>query len=130
MTIYRIDVEVVAPVKPTEDPEYVAQAITELFPNVEITHTTGELIGRTHTVDRFVDLLAKQRIQDTARTILHESIDGDSIVFSLNKQAAFVGVVNFAIDDPPELGDIVVSIRVEQPDPHHFVEAIVNPNAD
>lgn len=126
--IYRIDVEAVTPVNPTEDPERVAAAVEAVFPDADIDHGTGELVARTHSIDRLGELLAKQRIRETARTTLLAGVEGDTIAFTLSKQAAYVGVVNFALEDPAELGDIAVRIRVEQPDPSRLVEWLTAPD--
>lgn len=128
--IYRIDVEAVGPVNPTEDPTAVRQAIGSLLPDADIEHGHGEIVGRGHSIDRLTELFAKQRIQETARAALLESIDGDTIAFTVSKQAAHAGVVNFALDEPAELGDISVSIRVDQPSPTHLVETMTSTGGD
>ncbi len=128
--IYQIDVEIVAPVNPTEDLTRVIDAITNIFPNATVTESVGELIASTHSIDRFVELLEKQRIRETARTTLHDQVVDDTITFAISKQAALEEVVNFALAQPAELGDIVVSIRVEQPDPHQLIEQLLRPEDD
>lgn len=125
--IYQIDVEAVAPVYPTEDADRVRQAILALFPNADVEEGHGELIGRAHSVDRLGEMLADQRILETARGELLGGIEGDTVSFSVKKQAASAGVVNFALDEPAELGDIAVSIRVERPTPRRFVEDLTAP---
>lgn len=125
--IYRIEIEVIAPVEPTEDPEEVEAAIFELFPSATIERDEGRLIATAHSIDRFSEHLARQRILDTARTQLLKSRAGDTLRFRLKKQAAHAGVVNFALDDPDELGDLIVSIHVEQPSPEEFIEAVTAP---
>ncbi len=128
--IYRIDIEVVAPVYPTEDDDRVVAAIEAIFPNAEIDRHPGELIATAHSVDRFGELLAKQRIMETARATLLGGIEGDVVSFSLNKQAALANVVNFAIEDGAELGIIDVRIEVEQPTPQAFVEDFTAPASE
>lgn len=125
--IYRIEAEVVAPVNPTEDPERVARAIRSVFPNADIEEGHGELVATAHAVDRLAELLETQRIQETARATLMDCIEGDTIAFAISKQAALAGVVTFALDEPAELGDIHVRIRVEQPAPDQLVEAMTAP---
>lgn len=125
--IYRIEIEVAAPVNPTEDPDLVEAAITELFPTATVESRDGELVGRAHSIDRFAELLAKQRILDTARSRLNDAIVGDTIRFRLKKQAARAGVINFALDGPDELGDLRVTIDIEQPSPAELVDAMTAP---
>lgn len=125
--IYRVEIEVIAPIEPTEDPEEVRSAILEVFPSAEITSQDGRLAATAHSIDRFTELLSKQRILDTARARLKESRTGDSLGFRLKKQAAHAGVVNFALDEPDELGDLIVRIHIEQPSPEEFIEEITAP---
>jgi predicted RNA binding protein with dsRBD fold (UPF0201 family) len=42
----------------------------------------------------------------------------------LKKQAAFEGVVNFAVGEPDELGEIDVEVRVREPDVESFVDYV------
>lgn len=48
------------------------------------------------TLERFYELLRSQCIVDSARRVLQASQSGDFMKFELNKQAAFMGVVNFS----------------------------------
>lgn len=129
MVLYRIDVEVVAPVYPTEDSDRVAEAIRNLFPMADVEDGDGEVLATSHSVERFAELVAEQRIRQTARTQLLEGLTGDTLTFRLRKQAATVGVVNFALDEPGELGDLTVSIRIDYPDPEQFIELLTAPDA-
>lgn len=128
--IYRVEIEAVTPVSHTEDPERVIAALEEVFPSAEIEHQHGELIARAHEIERLSELINKQRIQETARATLLEAIEGDTISFAISKQAAHAGVVNFALDDPAELGDIHIHIRVDQPSPAQLVEFMTRPDTE
>lgn len=128
--IYKIDVEIVAPVYPTEDPTRVTTAIESIFPTAEVEENTGEVTAVTHSIDRFSELLAKQRIKETARMVLSEGTEGEVISFRLSKQAALANVVNFAVDEGAELGDIDVRIRVEQPTPDRLIEELTAPTEE
>lgn len=128
--IYRIEIEAITPVRPTEDPDRVDEAITSIFPTAEIEHAHGEARATAHSIDQFAELLARQRILETARAHLLERIEGDTVAFRLKKQAALAGVVNFALEDASELGDIAVRIRIEEPSPDHFIEELTRPGGD
>ena len=128
--VYSVDVEITAPVNDTEVTDRVADAITNIFPGAEIASRHGELIATTHTLDHFAELLREQAILDTARGQFFEGREGDTFTFALKKQAAFEGVVNFTVGDPPELGDVHVSVRVRDPDVESFVDAIAPPTED
>lgn len=126
---YRVEVEVVAPVRPTEDPERVAEAVHNLFPRADVEPADGELIARTHSLERLSESLSRQRILETARSRLLDSIEGDTISFTLDKQAAAAGVANFGLERPGELGDLAVAIRVREPDPVRLVEWLTGEGA-
>ncbi len=119
-----IDVEVTAPVYPTELPERVEEAITALFPEAEVERREGEVVGRADVMDRFAERLREQAIVDTARDVLRRGIEGDAFSFRLKKQAATEGVVNFAVGGPAELGDLHVRVRVEAPSVEAFVDEL------
>ena len=55
---------------------------------------------------------------------------GDSVSFRLKKQAAFVGVVNFVVDDPGELGTIAVRVSVEEPGVEELINQVAPPTED
>lgn len=125
---YRIDVEVTAPVYPTELADRVDRAITSLFPEAEVEERPGELIGRAHALAHFADRLREQAILDTARDVFHEGIEDDSFAFELKKQAAYEGVVNFAVGKPDELGELHVRVRVESPSVEAFIDRLTDPD--
>lgn len=122
MDAHDIDVEVTAPVYPTELSDRVADAITTLFPEAEIEERPGELVARTTSVDRLAERLREQAIVDTARDEFRRSVEGDTFAFRLKKQAATEGVVNFAVGGPAELGDLHVRVRVREPSAERFID--------
>jgi predicted RNA binding protein with dsRBD fold (UPF0201 family) len=121
---YRIEVEVTAPRYPTELPDRVEQAITALFPEAEVEERTGELVGRAHAMDHFAERLREQAIVDTAREVFRRNVEGDAFAFTLKKQAAYEGVVNFAVGNPDELGDLHVRVSVEAPSVAGFIDRL------
>lgn len=127
MSAYRITVTVSAPIAGTEVPDRVARAVENLFPEAELTVGTDRVEGEAHAVETFSERLKEQQILDTARSHLRERIEGETIRFRLKKQAAFVGMVNFSVGNPDELGDIEVAIRIEEPEPEVFVEELAPP---
>ena len=120
--IHRIDVQVTTPLNPTEVKARVEDAITNLFPTAEVEERHGELIAEAHSMDRFAERLREQNIVDTAREVFRRNLEGDTFAFDLKKQAAHQGVVNFAVGNPDELGDLHVRVRVEEPDAEAFIE--------
>lgn len=120
--IHSIDVEITTPLYPTEVRDRVEDAIHELFPGAVIEERHGELVAETHSMERFAERLEEQNITPTARDVFLEGREGDTFVFDLKKAAAFEGVVNFAVGNPDELGDIHVRVRVEKPDAPAFID--------
>src|SRR2546427_3434481 len=80
-----------------------------MFPDLRIEPTVDRVVGFTDRLDRLREQIRTQRIRDTARRQLLAGRRGDRTTVSLSKQAAFVGVVNFAASSP--LGDITVEIE-------------------
>jgi predicted RNA binding protein with dsRBD fold (UPF0201 family) len=109
-----MDVRIVARVGPTEDMDKVTAAIRNLFPRASVEPQEPSertlLVATTTSLDRFKTLLEKQKIRDTARAILHAARQGDHLSFTLHKQAAYSGIVNFATVDHP-LGHLEVTVR-------------------
>lgn len=131
--IYSVDVTIRVPVHPTEVTDRVTDAIQELFSGIDIEERpsgsereSGEIVAETHSLEYFSELLYEQEILDTARSTFLDDLEGDTFTFRLKKQAAFEGVINFAVGSPDELGDIHVSVTVDDPDPESYI-ALVAP---
>ena len=122
--IYSVDVRIVAPVNDTEVTDRVADAVRNVFPDAEPVHEDGQLVAETHSLDAFSDVLHEQEILDTARRVFLNDATDEGFSFALKKQAAFEGVVNFAVGEPDELGDIDVDVRVREPDVESFVDYV------
>src|SRR3989442_15603874 len=86
-------------------------ALRNIFPDVRIKSTEGRIVGTTENLDRLREVIRTQRIPDTARRQLLAGRRGDRNTVSLSKQAAFVGVVNFAASSPP--GDHPVEVQYD-----------------
>lgn len=128
--IYSVDVQITAPVRDTEVTDRVADAVQNLFPEAEIESNPGELLARSHSMDRFSELLHEQAILDTARGQFFANREGDTFSFRLKKQAAFRGVVNFAVGEDSELGDLHVRVKVREPDVETFVDHVAPPTEE
>ena len=96
--------------RPTEDIEKVTAAVRALFPDVQVTaEPEGRVVGTTESVEHLREQIRNQRIRDTARRQLLAGRHGNRTTVTLSKQAAFMGIVNFAASSP--LGDVVVEIE-------------------
>ena len=101
-----------AKVFPTEDPGKVRQALLNLFPGADLVEGECGMTASTTDLSHFMELVRRQRILDAMRATLLRGIEADSITFSLNKQAAFVGKISMVEGNVP-LGAIIVTIQDE-----------------
>ena len=122
--IYRVDVQISAPVRDTEVSDRVEDAIRNVFPDAEIERRPGEVVATAHSLERLSERLHQQQILDTARSVFFSHRRGNRFAFALKKPAAFEGWVNFSVDDPGELGDITVEVLVDQPDLEAYVDHV------
>jgi len=104
-------VRVEAPCRPTESLAKVERALLNLFPDLAFEREDDLVIGTTASLERLRELFRDQRIRDSARSQLLKGRAGDRTRVLLNKQAAFVGRVNFSTGSP--LGDISVEIQAD-----------------
>ena len=128
--IYRIEATISVPVRDTEVTDRVKDTVTNLFPNAELRSERGEIVGTTHSLDQFSELLHRQAILDTARSEFFRRQSGPYFSFSLKKQAAFQGVVNFAVGEESELGEIDVEVRVDDPDVDSYIDHVAPPTEE
>ncbi len=69
------------------------------------------------SLERFRMILQRDRIRAAARSVLRRSVEGDRIVFYLNKQAAYAGHVSFsAPEGESPLCPIQVIVDTGNPD--------------
>jgi uncharacterized protein len=62
-------------------------------------------------------ILQRDRIRAAARSVLRRSLDGNRLVFFLNKQAAHAGHISFsAPEGESPLGPIQVTVETEKPE--------------
>ncbi len=128
--LYRITVEITAPVYDTEVTSRVSDAITNLFPNADLEVQPGKIVGTAHSLSHFSELLHRQEILDTARGEFFENRAGQTFRFALKKGAAFEGRINFSVGQPDELGEIAVEVRVSEPTLEEYVDAVAPPTED
>ncbi len=87
-------------------------ALLNLFPDLRFEREDELVIGTTERLDRLREMIRIQKIRDTARGQFLSGRSANRTRVFLSKQAAFMGLVNFAAPSP--LGAIVVEI--EDPD--------------
>jgi predicted RNA binding protein with dsRBD fold (UPF0201 family) len=106
-----IEVSVYALIRPTERVEKVVSAVEKIFSGLIIDTRADriEAYNGPKSLRIFHKLLREQEILDTARSVMLKGQVGRTIQFRLNKQAAFMGIVNFPPEEEP-LGSIHVQI--------------------
>lgn len=109
-----IEVSVYAMIRPTERLEKVVSAVEKIFPGLimDIRGDRIEAYNSLESLRTMHKLLREQQILDTARSVMLRGQVGNTIQFRLNKQAAFMGMVNFPPEEEP-LGSIHVKITGE-----------------
>ncbi|MEM0042498.1 MAG: RNA-binding domain-containing protein [Thermofilaceae archaeon] len=110
-------------VRPTEDKEKVAKAVTNLFDVKLSEERVGEstfLVGEgdASSLFKFRRLLFEQRILDAARTFMLKGLTASGFTFYINKQAAYAGRVSFCTYEFEEspLGPIIVEVNCKDPE--------------
>lgn len=106
-----IEVSVYSIVRPTELVEKVVHAIENIFPGLvmDIREDRIEAYDGPGSLVAFHELLRKQKILDTARSVMLKGMVGGCVQFQLSKQAAFMGRVSFPPEEEP-LGSLHVQI--------------------
>lgn len=102
-------VRVETPCHPTENLGKVKVAVLNLFPDLAFDREDEVVAGTAATLDRLRELIRNQKIRDTARGQFLAGREGDRTRVRLNKQAAYMGVVNFGAG--AALGDLVVDVE-------------------
>jgi predicted RNA binding protein with dsRBD fold (UPF0201 family) len=128
--VYSVDVEITAPVHPTEVEDRVADAIRGLFPAAEPEMRHGELTATVHDLEHLSTCLHRQEILDTARSVFFDNRQGEAFAFRLKKGPALQGVVNFTVGEASELGDIAVRVAVAEPDVEEYIDHVAPPTED
>lgn len=114
------------PLRPTEDEALVRGAVLNLFPDAQVKTADGQVEGMSRDLGPLRKRVWELRIIDAVRGKMLHGIapDGRSLRVSLSKQAALAGKVSFP-PTPHALGDLEVTVTVEQGDPWPDAEKLV-----
>ncbi len=95
--------------------EKVVSAIENIFPGLimDIRVDRIDAYNGPDALRTFHELLRKQEILDTARSVMLRGLVGNSIQFQLSKQAALMGVVSFPPQEEP-LGSLHIQIQITE----------------
>jgi hypothetical protein len=140
-----IDITVRTRLYRTESRKKVEEAVRNLFPDAEFEDSREgengggdnengderdediELVAHAggDSVEYLRELIDRQEINEAAHEQLKEAILGDTLAFSLSKQPATVGRVNFDVGGH-ELG--ALHIRIETDDTEALIERLTTPS--
>ncbi|MBK5112990.1 MAG: hypothetical protein KGD59_08210 [Candidatus Heimdallarchaeota archaeon] len=106
---------------PTESFRKIATALNAIVEGEVLEEKVGEetylYIEKNNysALEKLYELVRKQRILDVSRKTLRNNIVGQSTIFYVNKQVAFIGKINFCdeIGESP-LGPIRVELEHEK----------------
>ncbi|HEY0196296.1 MAG TPA: RNA-binding domain-containing protein [Methanobacterium sp.] len=110
------------PINPTEDVDKVIKTLSNMFDyeQLEIGDDYISVTGGEESILKLREALEIRRIRNTARKILIKGARGRVILFKLNKQVAFSGVVNFSEEAISPLGEI--NVKIETDDVEGFID--------
>lgn len=109
-----MEITILSPLHRTEDPEKVKKAVKNIFPDCTLEESEDAIVGKSGSLDRLKEILREHRIRDTAHTLLLGRTEGNTISFSISKQAAYMGKISFGGVNPA-LGEIEVKITDDCP---------------
>jgi len=96
-------IEISVPIFPSEDISKVKEAVSNLletpnFNEIQINGTTylACILEERAGLDKLREMIKKERIRNATRRILRKDRTEETLVFFLNKQAAYVGRVSFS----------------------------------
>jgi predicted RNA binding protein with dsRBD fold (UPF0201 family) len=100
-------------VNPTESPEKVRKALSNMFGEIEMVEADSEF---TAELDDYLELrelrarIAQDKIRDTLSDILTRWTEDNRLSFGLNRQAAYNGHVSLTLENEDPMGPINVMI--------------------
>lgn len=119
----KVEVEASAEIYPTENEEKVKKCIENVLDvkNLKILDSNSRkriIATATGTLSllKIYKYIRRQRIQDAARRALKERMDENTLIFYLNKQAAYAKKISFcSSDDEFPLGAIRIKVLCKDP---------------
>ncbi len=87
-------IELFTSVNPSEDPQKITRAISNIFPDSETNNGKFSISSTSESLsslEKIVESIHSRHSQKTYRKHLQKNLDGNSTWIYLNKQAAFAG---------------------------------------
>lgn len=109
-------IRIKAQINPTEDPEKVTKAITNIFGNIQLNHDTEQnaitgKIGDLSNLNEIRARIAQDRIRTTLYSTFTRWVKDDYLRFGLNRQAAYARHISINLTNEDPLGPIQVQIN-------------------
>jgi hypothetical protein len=108
-------IQIFCEINPSEDPEKVKLAVSNIFPDLTLEITDTEITGKSNNLQVLSQIsksIHENNIKKTYQRILKNNSNSDSSWFYLNKQAAFVNTVALCNEaNESSLGPIKVILR-------------------
>lgn len=89
-------IEAYAAVNPSEDPDKVRQAVSNILPEMDYKYENGSIKAISkdlNCLSKIYDTIRSRKVIKTYRRQMRFNLHDDTTWFYLNKQAAFVNVV-------------------------------------
>ena len=113
-------IEVYAAVNPSEDPEKVRHAVSNVIHGTDFQYKEGSIKATSNDVEslsKIQEIIEKYRTSKVYRRQMRYNTKGDTTWFYLNKQAAFVDVIAICEEaEESAMGPIKVIIHSEDLD--------------
>ena len=121
-------IQIFCEINPSEDPEKVKLAVSNIFPDLTLEITDTDITGKSNNVQILSQIsksIHEKNTKNTYQRILKNNNDGDSTWFYLNKQAAFVNTVALCSEaNESSLGPIKIILRSN--DIEQVIDSITN----
>lgn len=105
-------IEMFCPVNPSESPDKIKKAISNIFPNSTINFEKFSVSAQSNnlnSLEKIYETIHSKKSQKTYKRNLEKNLRSDSTWFYLNKQAAFVDKIAICEEaDESPLGPIKV----------------------
>ena len=124
----KTSIQIFCEINPSEDPEKVKLAVSNIFPDIELEISDSNVSGKTDDIQILSQIsksMHEKNTKSTYQRILKKNNDGSSTWFYLNKQAAFVNTVALCSEaNESSLGPIKVILRSN--DVEQVIDSITN----
>ena len=108
-------IQIFCEINPSEDPEKVKLAVSNIFPDLTLEMTDTDITGKSNNIQILSQIsksIHENNIKKTYQRILKNNSNSDSSWFYLNKQAAFANTVALCSEaNESSLGPIKVILR-------------------